>query len=52
MVADKGYHSGAVLQDLQAVDCRCYIPEPDRGRRRWRGKNQAHMYETGGMRRV
>jgi len=84
VVADKGYHSGAVLQDLQAVDCRSYIPEPDRGRRRWSGKEQeqkqvyanrrrmrgkrgkqlqktrseltersmAHMYETGGMRRV
>ena len=84
VVADKGYHSGAVLQDLQAVDCRSYIPEPDRGRRRWSGKKQeqkqvyanrrrirgkrgkqlqktrseltersmAHMYETGGMRRV
>lgn len=84
VVADKGYHSGAVLQDLHAVDCRSYIPEPDRGRRRWSGKKQeqkqvytnrrrirgkrgkqlqktrseltersmAHMYETGGMRRV
>jgi transposase len=84
VVADKGYHSGGVLQDLQAVDCRSYIPEPERGRRNWAGKAQerkqvyanrrrirgarskrlqkkrseltersmAHMYETGGMRRV
>ncbi len=84
VVADKGYHSGAVLQDLQAVGCRSYIPEPDRGRRKWDGKqdeqkqvyanrrrtrgerskelqrsrselterSMAHMYETGGMRRV
>src|SRR6266404_5870658 len=84
VVADKGYHSGAVVQDLHAVDCRSYIPEPDRGRRNWEGKqdeqkqvyanrrrvqgarskrlqrtrselterSMAHMYETGGMRRV
>jgi transposase len=83
-VADKGYHSGAVLQDMQEIDCRSYIPEPDRGRRKWEGKedeqkqvyanrrrirgarskrlqrkrselterSMAHMYETGGMRRV
>jgi len=83
-VADKGYHSGAVVQDLHAVDCRSYIPEPERGRRNWEGKqdeqkqvyanrrrvqgarskrlqrkrselterSMAHMYETGGMRRV
>lgn len=84
VVADKGYHSGAVLEDLQAVGCRSYIPEPDRGRRKWDGnedeqkqvyanrrrtrgqrskelqrsrselteRSMAHMYETGGMRRV
>ena len=84
VVADKGYHSGAVLQDLHGVDCRSYIPEPERGRRSWEGKEEeqkqvyanrrrirgargkrlqrkrseltersmAHMYETGGMRRV
>ncbi len=84
VVADKGYHSGAVLLDLQAVGCRSYIPEPERGRRNWEGKedeqkqvyanrrrirrdrskrlqrkrselterSMAHMYETGGMRRV
>jgi transposase len=83
-VADKGYHSGAVVQDLNAVGCRSYIPEPDRGHRNWEGKEEeqnqvyanrrrvrgarskrlqrkrseltersmAHMYETGGMRRV
>src|SRR5712691_5292497 len=84
VVADKGYHSGAVLQDLHTFDCRSYIPEPDRGRRNWDGKaeeqkqvyanrrrirgerskrlqrkrselterSMAHLYETGGMRRV
>jgi transposase len=84
VVADKGYHSGAVLQDIHAAGCRSYIPEPDRGPRNWEGKqdeqkqvyanrrrtrgerskelqrtrselterSMAHMYETGGMRRV
>jgi transposase len=83
-VADKGYHSGGVLKDLHETDCRSYIPEPDRGPRKWDGKaeeqkqvyanrrrvkgdrskrlqrkrselterSMAHMYETGGMRRV
>src|SRR6266513_2747169 len=37
VVADKGYHSGAVVQDLHAADCRSYIPEPERGRRNWEG---------------
>jgi transposase len=83
-VADKGYHSGAALQELHEAGCRSYIPEPDRGPRKWEGKadeqkqvyanrrrvkgdrskrlqrkrselterSMAHMYETGGMRRV
>jgi transposase len=84
VVADKGYHSGCVVRDLHAAECRSYIPEPERGRRNWEGKedeqkqvyanrrrirgarsqqlqkkrselterSMAHMYETGGMRRV
>ena len=85
VVADKGYHSGAVLQDVYAQEIRSYIPEPERGRRKWgEGKAEeqkrtyanrrrvrgarnkrlqklrselaersfAHLYETGGMRRV
>jgi transposase len=83
-VADKGYHSGAVVQGLHETDCRSYIPEPERGPRKWEGKadeqkqvyanrrrirgarskrlqrkrtelterSMAHMYETGGIRRV
>lgn len=86
VVADKGYHSGEVLKGLHDGDVRSYIPEPDRGRRNWKGKGKAeeqkrtyenrrrvrgdrgkrlqkirseltersfaHLYETGGMRRV
>src|SRR5512134_751111 len=84
VVADKGYHSNRTLVDLQALDVRTYIAEPDRGRRNWtknaaardavyanrrrirgtRGRAlqrrrserlerpNAHLYETGGLRRT
>jgi transposase len=35
VVADKGYHSGQTLVDLEDMELRGYISEPDRGRRRW-----------------
>ena len=41
LVADKGYHSGAVLKDLHDGEVRSYIPEPDRGRRNWKGEGKA-----------
>ena len=84
IVTDKGYHSNDVLKKLEEADVRSYIPEPDRGRRNWDGKQAgkkavygnrrrvrgkhgksllkqrgehlersfAHLYETGGMRRI
>jgi hypothetical protein len=84
VVADKGYHSGQVLKTLYTHGIRSYIPEPDRGPRRWNGKRAeqkrtyenrrrvragrgkqlqksrgeltersfAHVYDTGGMRRL
>jgi len=84
LVCDRGYHSGAVLESLAREGVRSYLPEPERGRRSWDGKQDeqrvvygnrrrvagergqrlqkkrgelversfAHMYETGGMRRV
>jgi transposase len=86
VVADKGYHSGAVLKQVHEQEVRSYIPEPERGRRNWKGEGKAeeqkrtyenrrrvrgarnkrlqklrseltertfaHLYETGGMRRV
>lgn len=36
VVADKGYHSTPVLQELEAAGLRGYISEPVRGRRKWR----------------
>jgi transposase len=38
VVADKGYHSNAVLVALTAAGHRSYIAEPDRGRRDWTDK--------------
>ena len=46
IVADKGYHSNALLADIAELGLRSYISEPDRGRRRWKGKKdlQAIVY--------
>jgi transposase len=87
VVADRGYHSGAVVTELTEVLLRTYVAEPRRTRRRWKDKangreeqravyanrrrlrsrrnaklqakraelnerSNAHLYETGGMRRV
>jgi transposase len=37
VVADKGYHSTAVLLELASAGIRSYVSEPDRGRRKWKG---------------
>jgi transposase len=84
VVADKGYHSKQVLEELAEVGVRTLIAEPERQRQRWAGQRAAqaavyanrrrlqteaakalmrrrgermersfaHLYETGGMRRV
>jgi transposase len=39
VVADKGYHSGAGLEEMKAIGVRTYIPEKKQtGRRHWAGK--------------
>jgi transposase len=39
VVADKGYHSGPVLQEMHAAGVRTYIPEKKQaGKRHWMGK--------------
>jgi len=41
VVADKGYHSGPVLQEMKAVGVRTYIPEKKQaGKRHWVGKEE------------
>lgn len=39
IVADKGYHSNAVVTEHHRPGVRTYIAEPDRGRRDWEGKS-------------
>ena len=38
LVADKGYHSNAVLTHSRELGIRTYLSEPKRGRRNWKGK--------------
>ena len=52
LVTDKGYHSNEVLMDLKAVGVRSYVPEPDRGRRNWGGKQAEQMEVYGNRRRI
>lgn len=49
VVADKGYHSGPVLKEMQAAGVRTYIPEKRQaGKRHWVGKEdeQRLVYEN------
>jgi transposase len=41
VVADKGYHSGPVLKEMQAAGVRTYVPEKKQaGKRHWVGKEE------------
>jgi transposase len=50
VVADKGYHSSAVLIDHKEKEIRTYISEPDRGRRNWTGKTEEEVAEKSAAR--
>ena len=52
IVADKGYHSNRTMVDLDAVDLRSYIAEPDRGRRDWSKDPEAQAPVYGNRRRT
>jgi len=52
IVADKGYHSNAVLCDLEEMDLRSYASEPDRGRRNWTGREREKQAVYANRRRV
>jgi transposase len=52
LVADKGYHSASVVTELIEGGVRTYIPEPDRGRRRWKGKKREQAAVYANRRRV
>jgi len=53
VVADKGYHSGAVVQRVKSYQVRSYIPEKkQKGRRRWQGKAEEQQAVYQNRRRV
>jgi transposase len=52
VVADKGYHSGAALIRMQQASVRTYIPEPERGRRDWQGRETERARVYANRRRV
>ena len=52
VVADKGYHSQPVLEELAAVGVRTVIAEPQRQRRRWAGQRAAQAAVYANRRRL
>ncbi len=52
LVADKGYHSNAILTPLRAAGVRTYISEPKRGRRNWIGKEEQQKAVYANRRRI
>ena len=52
VVTDKGYHSGALLEDWGEIGVRSYISEPQRGRRKWNGKRGQQAAVYGNRRRI
>lgn len=52
LVADKGYHCNDVLRDMGQLEIRTYVSEPDRGRRRWKGKAAEREAVYGNRRRI
>ena len=53
VVADKGYHSGPVLKEMQAAGVRTYIPEKKQaGKRHWVGKQEERQVVYANRRRL
>lgn len=52
LVADKGYHSNRILVELTNQECRSYISEPDRGGRKWAGREDAQAATYANRRRI
>ena len=52
VVADKGYHSNAVLAARARLGIRTYISEPKRGRRNWKGQSEAKKAVYANRRRL
>jgi len=52
VVADKGYHSNEVARDLREMQVRSYIAEPERGRRKWEGREAEEEAVNANRRRI
>ncbi len=52
VVADKGYHSNRTMTDLKERGRRSCVSEPNRGRRRWKGKRDAQKAVYANRRRI
>lgn len=52
VVTDKGYHSNETLVNIQAMQVRSYVSEPDRGPRDWADKAEAKRAVYANRRRV
>jgi transposase len=52
VVADKGYHSNEVMVGLGEMGVRSYVAEPDRGARKWKGKEAEKAAVYGNRRRI
>ena len=52
LVADKGYHSNAIVTACQEHGIRSYISEPNRGRRNWKNKAVARKATYANRRRI
>jgi hypothetical protein len=51
-VADKGYHSNGTMSDLEEMEIRSYVAEPDRGRRNWKDQPHAQAPVYANRRRI
>jgi transposase len=52
VVADKGYHCNETASALAELEVRSYLSEPNRGRRRWQGKESEQQAVYANRRRV
>jgi transposase len=52
VVADKGYHSRRTVHDLEMLEIRTYISEPDRGPQSWLGQDRERDAVYANRRRI
>jgi transposase len=52
VVADKGYHSNGTMTDLEEMNIRSYVSEPNRGRRDWSDEPHAQEPVYANRRRI